>query len=49
MGEKLDKVLDKLGGQFDIWLDKFEQDPIRTAIKVIIILWVVKKAKALLK
>lgn len=45
MNDKLDKVLSKLADTFDKWLEEFENSPIRTTIKVILILYVVKWAR----
>jgi hypothetical protein len=49
MNEKLDKLIGKLSDLFDSWLGEFEQNPVRTAIKVVIILAVVKYAKKALR
>lgn len=45
MNEKLDLVLTKIGDLFDKWLQEFEANPIRTTVKVILILVVIKWAK----
>jgi len=49
MNEKLDAVLDKIGGLFDKWLAEFEANPLKTTIKVCLILVVIKWAKRSLK
>ena len=45
MNDKLDKVLTKLAEQFDSWLSEFESAPVRTTIKVVLILYIVKWAR----
>lgn len=45
MGEKIDAIVEKLTGMFDKWLADFEKDPIRTTIKVVLILYVIKWAR----
>ena len=45
MDSKLDRILEKLTTMFDTWLAEFETNPVRTALKVILILWVVKWAR----
>ena len=49
MNEKLDAILNKLSNLLDTWLAEFEQNPVRTAIKVLIILAVVKYARRALR
>lgn len=42
---KLDQVFDKLSGMFDQWLEEFEASPVRTTVKVLLILYVIKWAR----
>ena len=45
MNDKLDKVLGKLADTFDKWLEEFESSPVRTTIKALLILYVIKWAR----
>lgn len=49
MNEKLDAVIGKIGEMLDTWLDEFKTNPLRTTIKVLLILAVVKYAKKALR
>jgi hypothetical protein len=49
MNEKLDLVLNKLGDLFDTWLGEFQSNPVRTTLKVLLILYVIKVAKKVVK
>lgn len=49
MNAKLDAVLDKIGDLFNTWIEEFQSSPVRTTIKVLLILWVIKWAKNNLK
>lgn len=49
MNDKIDKLLTKLTDSVDTLIDELQTNPIRTAVKVLIILWAVKQARRLLK
>lgn len=49
MNEKLDAFITKIGDTLDTWLEEFQSNPVRTAIKVLLILYVVKVAKRALR
>lgn len=45
MNDKLDAILKKLADTFDTWMSDFEQSPVRTTLKVVLILYVIKWAR----
>lgn len=45
MNEKLDLVLEKIGNLFDKWITEFETNPVRTTLKVCLIIYCIKLAK----
>lgn len=49
MDSKLDVILGKIGDLFDKWVTEFENNPLRTTIKVVLILAMVKWAKRSLR
>ncbi len=49
MGEKFDAMFDKLGETIDTWVEEFKTNPVKTAVKVLILIYVFKKAKALIR
>lgn len=49
MNEKLDAIITKIGGMLDTWLEEFQSNPVRTTLKVLLILYVVKVAKKALR
>ena len=49
MNEKFDKIIDALGNTLDSWIESFKTDPVKTTIKVLVVIYIIKKAKALLR
>lgn len=49
MEDKLNTLLDRLMGAFDKWLTDFETHPVQTAIKVALVVWLVKVIRRNLK
>lgn len=49
MNDKLDTLLNKLGEAADKWLDELQTNPIRTAIKILVVLWAIKQARKLIR
>ena len=46
---KFDKFLSRVTDSLDKWLEEFEKNPIRTAVKVVILLWLIREGYALWK
>jgi len=46
---KFDKFLNRVTDSLDTWLEEFERNPIRTAVKVVILLWLIREGYALWK
>lgn len=43
--DRFDQIAEKLVNMFDRWLTEFETRPVKTALKIAIILWLLKSAK----
>jgi hypothetical protein len=49
MNERFDKLIEKLAEVADKWVEELQENPIRTALKILVILWVVKQGRKLLR
>lgn len=49
MEEKFNKFADRIAESLDKWLEDFEKNPVRTVIKVIILLWLIREGYSLWK
>ena len=49
MNEKFDALINKLGDMADTFINEFQENPVRTTIKVLVLIYVFKKAKQLLR
>lgn len=45
MDEKFNTVLDKLSSTLDTWIEEFTTNPVKTTLKVFVIIYLVKLAK----
>ena len=45
----MDKIIEKLEGFMTKYVEELQESPIKTGIKTLIVLWLISKAKDLLK